>query len=335
MDFHDAVKEYEKSTKPKKHKKSGLNFKHNMKASPGVAQSIDDLGCYNWLRMKSFMWSGFVLGSIIMLTFLPVRLIFYTYVSPNWLGNLGLLSLIAALTFGLVYYGRNKKNLLGKFSLAYRQRMSRFIHRKRSVPMFLGMQFFMIIVYVSVFYMSSEDVSISTDDTPEINEYNMSTMYSSIPIGTMNDIDKDHTISSRITNFDPESLNDGKYTTEILALFSDVLNNDISDKDIMYDFYKNSRHSEPKIKNIPNEPDQIEMFSSLPSSMDSFSDGWSSHFLAVWLIADIEYTALFFTYRRVYKKVDIGLPWKAVDAWKSRRGGFLYPVEIIKERQNK
>lgn len=316
----------------KKHKPregSWHMFKQNFRSYPGVMQKFDDMGCYNWLRMKSFMWSGFVLGMIIMITFLPVRLLFYTYVSPNWLGNLGLLSLIAAMTFAIVYYGRDKKNLIGKFSLAYRQRMSRFVHRKRSVPLFLGMQAVVIMVYISIFYASTEDIQI--DDTPGTNEAAMRYMYTMSPAGYEQDMDNSNVnIYDRVKNMDVEEISDGSFSTEFQSLMQNLAFSQNAElKEQMYEHYKNSRHTDEKFE--VQVEDVAELFSGMPKSMNTFSDGWSSHFLAVWLLADIEYSALFFVYRRIYRKVDVGLPWEAVAAWKNHRGGFVYPVELIKE----
>ena len=322
---------FHKDKKPKKHKKSGICFKHNITAHPGVLQSIDDQGCYSWMRMKSFMWSGIVLSLIITVTFLPVRLLFYTYVSPNWLGNLGLLSLVASLVFLVVYYGRDKKGLIGKFSMAYRQRMSRFVHHKRSIPFFICFQLISISMYMGVFYASTEDIIV--DETPEFNEFNMSLSYEMLPIDTQHE----NTVFDKMKNYDITGVNiDDNFSTEMAGGLMSVFLNDMHStetKDEMYDYFKNSRHSDEKY--ILDDNDMAGIFNSLPKSVNSATDGWASHFNAVWLIGDIEYTALFFMYRRVYKKVDVGLPWKAVNAWKSRRGGFLYAEELIKENRAK
>jgi len=329
MDLNDATREYIKSKKPKKCKKSGINFKHNIKAYPGVLQSVDDQGCYSWMRMKSFMWSGFVLSMIITITFLPVRLLFYTYVSPNWLGNLGLLSLVASLVFLVVYYGRDKKGLVGKFSMAYRQRMSRFVHHKRSIPIFLCFQIISISMYMGMFYASTEDIIV--DETPDINEFNMSMTYMMLPI----DLQHENTVFDKMKNYDVTAIDiDEKFSTEMAGGLVSLFLNDVHSpetKEVMYDYFKNSRHSDEKFALKDN--DVAGILDSLPKSVNNASAGWASHFNAVWLIGDIEYTALFFMYRRVYKKVDVGLPWKAVDAWKSRRGGFLYPVDIMENRK--
>jgi hypothetical protein len=316
-------------TKNNKSKKSSFCVKHNIHAYPGILQSIDDQGCYTWMRAKTFMWSGFVLGMIITFTFLPVRLLFYTYVSPNWLGNLGMMSLIAAMVFAIVYYGKDRKDLLGKFSMAYRQRMSRFVHHKRTLPMFLGSQAFMIIIYLSVFYASTE--TVIEDPTPDINEFNMSMAYNTLPIDTK----YEKTIFNKLENYDFNDIQntDGVSNEIVGGMFSLFLNNMNSPetKEAMYDFFKNSRHSDSKFD--ANESDIFRVFTDAPKSVNTFTSGWSSHFSAVWLIGDIEYTALFFTYRKIYRKVDVGLPWKAVDAWKSRRGGFLYPIELMETRK--
>ena len=328
MDFHDAAKKCEKELKPKRSKRSSYFVKSNIKAYPGILQSVDDQGCYSWMRMKTFMWSGFILSLIITVTFLPVRLLFYTYVSPNWLGNLGLLSLVATLVFLAVYYGKGRNNLLGKFSMIYRQRMSRFVHHKRSIPIFLVFQAISIMMYVSVFYASTEVVI--EDPTPEINEFNMSMAYDMLPV----DNNYEKTVFDKLKNYDINDIQDADgIANEMIGGISSLFFNGVHSpetKEAMYEFYKDSRHGDTKFD--VDETEVYRLFTELPKSVNTFSAGWSSHFAAVWLIGDIEYTALFFSYRRVYKKVEVGLPWKAVDAWKSRRGGFLYPIDIMENR---
>src|SRR5574342_745736 len=54
---------------------------------------------------------------------LPVRLLFYTYVSPHWFGSFGLVSAISILMIVLV-----KKKKLGRFGGMFENQMSK-IHR--------------------------------------------------------------------------------------------------------------------------------------------------------------------------------------------------------------
>ena len=228
-----------------------------------------------------------------------------------------------------MYYGRNKNGLVGKFSMAYRQRMSRFVHHKRSIPIFLCFQIISVSMYMGMFYASTEDIIV--DETPDINEFNMSMTYMMLPI----DLQHENTVFDKMKNYDVTAIDiDEKFSTEMAGGLVSLFLNDVHSpetKEVMYDYFKNSRHSDEKFALKDN--DVAGILDSLPKSVNNASAGWASHFNAVWLIGDIEYTALFFMYRRVYKKVDVGLPWKAVDAWKSRRGGFLYPVDIMENRK--
>lgn len=258
-----------------------------------------------------------------MVVFLPVRLLFYTYVSPNWIGNLGLLSIIALMVFAVVHTQRGKKTILGKFSLFYRQRMSRLVHNKHSIKFFIVGQCFSAMIYLTLFYASTENIPI--DSTPQFNEFNMSIGYSMLPLEDNIDNDMFDTIKNVDIN-DKEAMNNvGKSlgNTLVGGAFS------LETKEQMYVYYKNSRHTDTKF-DFPNDEVEayrqiFEVMSSIPKNTNTYTAGWSSHFAAVWFITDVEFSILFFAYRTVYTKMDMGLPFKAIDAWKSNRGGFLVP----------
>ena len=59
---------------------------------------------------------------------LPIRLLFYTYVSTYWFGSFGLVSVISVLMIVLV-----KKNKLGRFGQMFENQMRKVQHGKRKI----------------------------------------------------------------------------------------------------------------------------------------------------------------------------------------------------------
>lgn len=59
---------------------------------------------------------------------LPVRLLFYTYVSTHWFGSFGLVSAISVFMIVLV-----KKNQLGRFGQMFENQMRKINHGKRRI----------------------------------------------------------------------------------------------------------------------------------------------------------------------------------------------------------
>lgn len=300
-------------------------FINNLVAYPGIVQRLDDKGCYYWLRINSLLWSGIVIGFMMFAVFLPVRLLFYTYISSNWLGNLGMMSLIAGIILLVVHYSKGKKNIAGKFSLFYRQRMSRLVHNEYSIPIFICFQVFSMATYVTLFYVSSEPISF--DSTPDINEFEMKIAYVIPPpiINTNNNVFdkiKDIDINNiALDNMLVSTLSYGVYSQET--------------KEKMYDYFKNSRHTNKEYEFENLFLSLLDFLVSIPKNMNMFTVGWFSHFVAVWFVGDVEYTILFFAFRKAYKKIDMGLPFKAIDAWKSNRGGFLVPdIKELKRNAN-
>ncbi|HSB56352.1 MAG TPA: hypothetical protein VLD38_00890 [Nitrosopumilaceae archaeon] len=63
---------------------------------------------------------------------LPVRLLFYTYVSPHWFGSFGLVSAISILMIVLV-----KKKKLGRFGGMFENQMSKIHRGKRRIIVYV------------------------------------------------------------------------------------------------------------------------------------------------------------------------------------------------------
>lgn len=90
--------------------------------------------------------------------FLPVRLLFYTYVSQYWLGSLGLVSAIAILLFVLV-----RKKKLGRFGKLFEKQMSKSAHGKLG-KIFLSTQLLSIILFVSLLFFIDRGDTYWLDD---------------------------------------------------------------------------------------------------------------------------------------------------------------------------
>jgi len=59
---------------------------------------------------------------------LPVRILFYTYISTNWFGSFGLISIVSVILVLLV-----KKKKLGRFGQIFERQMNKVQHGKRSI----------------------------------------------------------------------------------------------------------------------------------------------------------------------------------------------------------
>ena len=101
---------------------------------------------------KPFIYRGYIMKQylVVMLVtlavFLPVRLFFYTYVSQSWLGNLGVMSVIAVVLFILI-----EKNKLGWFGVYFKNRVRRLVF-SRIIWVVVVTSIATIIMYSSVLF---------------------------------------------------------------------------------------------------------------------------------------------------------------------------------------
>jgi len=93
--------------------------------------------------------------------FLPVRLLFYTFISPHWLGSFGLVSAIAALMYVLV-----KKKKLGWFGRLFERQMGRITTGRTGKIVFISVIFFLL-------YFGSTIFLIDRGNTIYLEEKNM------------------------------------------------------------------------------------------------------------------------------------------------------------------
>lgn len=71
-------------------------------------------------------YEGVLVWSVMTLIFLPVRLVFYTFVSNNWYGSFGLMSVVSIILIILV-----RKNKLGFFGVAFTHQMQKIQQKRR------------------------------------------------------------------------------------------------------------------------------------------------------------------------------------------------------------
>ena len=77
---------------------------------------------------------------------LPVRMIFYTFVSTNWFGSFGVISLISIAMIILV-----KKNKLGRFGIMFENQMRKIQRGKRGYLVYGQTIFFLVIIGGNIF----------------------------------------------------------------------------------------------------------------------------------------------------------------------------------------
>lgn len=240
-------------------------------------------------------------------SFLPVRIFFYTYVTHNWLGNLGMLSIIALTMFALV-----QKNKLGVFGVYFKNRIRRFVFNKT----------FYLIMFTPLFGLGLFGSMLWFIDMGEFQfqeERNLiaaSIVYSTVIHNYTN------------TNFLPEEI-----TFKNIELPKTTLTDTITPlKDstmiglmIEHDLYptpeamikvgnigpicndENTKYNETLCeefwKTIYKEDyflDMLMVFSHTAFVSNQVSGAWASHVLTVWMIGDLEFVGITFLYRKIY-----------------------------------
>ena len=93
------------------------------------------------LNRKQEFVEGLIVFGVMTGILLPVRLIFFTYVSTNWFGSFGLISIITIVMVLLV-----KKKKLGKFGKIFERQMNKIQHGKRAFIVYGQTIFFLVIL---------------------------------------------------------------------------------------------------------------------------------------------------------------------------------------------
>lgn len=77
---------------------------------------------------------------------LPVRILFYTYISTNWFGSFGLISIVSVIMVLLI-----KKKKLGRFGQIFERQMNKVQHGKRSIIVYGQTIIFLLILGGNIF----------------------------------------------------------------------------------------------------------------------------------------------------------------------------------------
>lgn len=206
--------------------------------------------------------------------FLPVRLIFYNYVSHSWLGNLGVMSAIAIILFLLIHY--NKIGIVGVY---FRNKITRIVFSKIG---YTGL-------VISVLFASQWGVMLYLVDLAEfdlVEERNY--FYSHLIYGSVKDGNFNLAKSLQDINLYPEP----QYLYEVASM----------NKTVRAEHFINTIKLDDDFQSI------IRFTSFTLHAMNEEWGAWGSHFATVFMVEELEAIALFFFYRKVYRK-QLGVSW--------------------------
>ena len=103
-----------------------------------------------------------ILGVFFLVVFLPVRLLFFTFVSEHWFGNLGVLSI---MMFLIVYL--SQKGKLGYIGRLVLKKLNKIKHSKIT-------KFFIIAQLIAIYIIGSSFIAVSSGESsiylPEIEK---------------------------------------------------------------------------------------------------------------------------------------------------------------------
>jgi len=235
---------------------------------------------------------------------LPVRWFFYNYVTHGITYNIGIITLIAIITFLLIRSGK-----LGFAGRAFNRQMMRFVSSrtlKRVMFFSVALSFY---TGVSLLLMERGEfvhqdnlqlfdaISIRSDYIKQyvINNTEPISNGKYMPLSTFCDMRPKECI------LDPTSLTYEKYKPVMLNTVLPNHNaiNKVNNMTLMEAYNYNSRLSS----------DYDFLFSTAMYLANVQSNGQSSYFLTVLLVGEIEAIGLFFLYRKLYLKKSIGDPW--------------------------
>ena len=122
------------------------------------------------LKQKKQEWKEtFIVGIVLILIYLPVRLVFYNFVSQAWIGSLGVLTCISV---ALVYL--SEKNKLGKFGKMF-QTQNMKIHRGKRKYIIYSMLalklFFLLNIIYAIEIANTEYIETKTEVAAIVPNY--------------------------------------------------------------------------------------------------------------------------------------------------------------------
>jgi len=253
------------------------------------------------------------------IAFLPVRLFFYIYVTPNWIGNLGMMSLIAILMFYLT-----KNNKLGKFGIYFTNRIRRFTQNK-----IFWFAFISPLVTIGFYVWALYEIDFVADEYKDERDNFMASLIYGLSASNHTDLFyKDNIFSNVNTSFVPE-----KYKALVPMFAGNNLVRNFQEyglyppPELMIKFGRmNATERLESFENvIPKSPNIIEQFYVLKFLigngmyyLNEITGKWASHIISVWIMAEGEVILLLFFYRKFYKEVK-GITWNSLGFSKNVR----------------
>lgn len=268
----------------------------------------------NFNQHKHIFRQYLIVTVVMSIAFLPVRLLFWTYISHNWLGNLGMMSIIGLTMFALV-----KKNKLGNFGIYFTNRIRRFIYHRL---------FFMVLLtplYTVVFLLFA---LWAIDRGEFLYEHEREYILGIIVYETIHSNNTNSKIfpDDLVVNYDlpiPKStLTKTNMPFKANTIIGMLKEYDLYPKpETMSDLEKSLRTCNivkskscvsSKIDELIGKRNQFEiadmMISITAYVLNQMSGAWASHFLIVSLIGDFEFVGLLILYRKIYFE-KIGFAW--------------------------
>ena len=222
-----------------------------------------------------------VVGLIMLACFLPVRLFFYTYVSQWWLGNLGVMSIIAVVMFILV-----EKNKLGWFGDWFKNRVRRLVFSRIIwVVIFSGL--FSICLYG--FFLYSIDLVTSGNNDEAIQFMTAMLVINQTDGSIFDDIHDLKDLGLYPSNSTIETFRAG--------LFDGT--NSTKDRMALLVHDDNIWHTVSLLLGVTVH------------EYNEKTGAWGSHFLTVFIIEEIEALGLLLFYRKFYFK-KVGVSWHSL-----------------------
>lgn len=248
-----------------------------------------------WKLQRNRVKDSIIFSIVAGLIFLPVRLLFYTFVSHAWHTNLGLMTSIAVLIFLLVKY-----NKLGRFGKLFHRVMIRVASSKIiGAELIFGMCFN---IFISWFGLYLYDYA----------EAHMDEIY------LMNAIVNPYGIQFKAS--DVNFLNNTNIPKQYTTMeFSKMMQSP-------FWIREQARAMQPEMQAhfLETHMSSVIFFLAyvIQIANDDALHGWGTHFTAVFFVEELEGAGLYFFYRKVYL-TQYGTPWKDLGMYEKNIKRFI------------
>ena len=226
--------------------------------------------------MKQYL----VVGLIMLAVFLPVRLVFYNYVSHSVWGNLGVMSAIAIVMFILI-----EKNKLGWFGRYFKNRVRRLVfHRIVWLVIFINVSTILMYGYFLV-----QIDKVESEQYKEEIDFFMALLIVNQTDGTL--LPDSHDLKEMGLYPSEQSLNN---------FINGLEDNSTQDRIIA------TVSSDEGVWHLVDLMLAVTIY-----EMNQDTGAWGSHFITVIIVEELEALALLFFYRKVYFKKG-GASWQSL-----------------------